>query len=361
MERIDEELKRVIPKYYQVKTEIKSLILSGRIKTGEKIPSEHELAKKWNVNRWTVNKAINQLVNEGLLYRKKGDGTYVSGLKRRVITKNIGVLVYHIESPFCSSLVRGIEEKASELGYNLILCNTFGKEEKIKDIINSFIVKNKVDGIICPPENINSSFSDFPVVVVPQVDKEKFKNFNYVITDDEDGSYKAIKYLIKLGHKKIGFLTPKNWSETALLHRWNGYKKAMKENNLDIDKKLIIETKGPDFKDGWVSIDKIIEKINLFTAIFCVNDSLAIGVLKGLREKGIKVPDDISIVGFDNIPLSSHPDIQLTTVEQPVYRIGEKAVEILIENIEGKCKKPVHIILPTKLVIRKTTGKCERR
>jgi len=360
------EFEEVIPKYYQIEKHIKALISSGKLKTGDRIPPEEVLSKQLNVNRGTISKAINRLVSEGVLYRKRGKGTFVIPYKIKK-THTLAVVLYHIDNPFYSKIVKGIEEKASEKGYHLILCNSLGDEEREQKYVERLIDEGKVDGFLLCPRNLNLTSSVFEilekrnisVIVFPQARKKKDgRNIGYVISDDKDGAYRAVRYLIRLGHSKIGFVSCKDWqSEVATLNRWDGYKKAMEENGIEVSRDYIIETSGVEMEDGWDIASEKLEKIKDFTALFCIGDNLAIGILKRLKEIGIRVPEEVSIVGFDNIDMAGYPDVQLTTVEQPTYLIGQKATDALIRIIEGELKERVDILLPTKLVVRKTTAR----
>jgi len=358
---------KVIPKYYQIERHIKYLISSGRLKPGDKLPPEEIIAEKLGIHRWTVNKALNHLVNEGLLYRNKSQGTYITSYKAEN-TKTIAVILYHIDNPFYSRIVKSIEEEASKKGYHLILCNSLGDEEKEVEYVVRLTKQRKVDGILICPRNLGLTSPVFdilnnvnlPFVVFPQVDKKKARGLNYVITDDKKGSYIAVRHLIKKGHREIGFVAPAEWDwkkAIFILDRWEGYRQAMEEEGIEVNDRFIIGTEGVEMEDGLkVAMEKI-EAIKNFTALFCVGDLLAIGILKGLERKGVKIPDEISIIGFDNIEMAGHFDICLTTVEQPTYLIGKKATEILINQIEGKRKSPEHVILQPKLIIRSSVEK----
>lgn len=365
IEQLSIEFEKAVPKYYQIEKHIKSLIASGKIKSGDKLPSEESLSEHLGLNRWTVNKAINHLVEEGILYRNRGQGTFVTPYKLKS-THTLAVVLYHIDSPFFSRIVKGIEEKASEEGYHLLLCNTLGDEDRETTYIRQLIEDEKVDGFLLCPSNKNLSSPLFdtlrekniPVVVFPQAgEKRNGHNISYVVTDDEQGAYDAVRHLTGIGHTRIGFVTSGNRMDKAILDRWNGYKKAMAENGTEVSEDYVIQTPGIDMEDGWNAAEEKIDAIKKFTAVFCIGDMLAIGMMKKLHSRGIKVPEDLSVVGFDNIDMAGYPDVQLTTVEQPTYLIGQKATEILIQNIEGRVKEPVHTVLPTKLIVRGTTAK----
>jgi len=362
------EFEEDIPRHYQIKRHIKSLIASGAIKAGDRIPPEERLAKEWNLNRLTVNKAINRLVEEGLLYRNRGQGTFVTPYKQKIM-RTLAVVLYHIDNPFYSKIVKGIEETASENGYHLILCNSMGDERKEKEYVDSLIEEEKTDGFLfCPHDlDLNSSVfetlanKNIPAVVFPQAGKKKNgHNISYVITDDRQGAYEAVKYLTGLGHRKIGFVTSGNRTNRAVMDRWDGYSKAMRENGTEVTENHIIEAAGLDMEDGWNAAAEKADMLKNFTAVFCIGDLLAIGILKRLRISGVRIPENLSVVGFDNIDMAGYPDVQLTTVEQPTYLIGQKATEILIKAIEGKLGEPAHLVLPTKQVKRTPTAKVRR-
>ncbi len=362
IKKVDKEI--AVPAYQQIGQMILKQLGSGKIKPGEKIPSESQLCEICSVSKITVRQAVSSLVDDGLLKKVPGKGTFVLP-ERKNSTKNIAVVLYHIDVPFYSKIVKGIEEESSAKGYNLILCNTLGDEDKEEGHVRSLIEDEKVDGfLICPKDLALSSpvfgmmkNKNIPFVVFPQAGAKKSKGINYVITDDEKGAYDAVRYLIRLGHKKIGFLTVSNWEgKISAVNRWRGYRNAMAEAGLGIMSEYVIEAPniGTDF--SWLDDDENMGKINNITAVFCIGDPLAICVMKKLSAEGFSIPGDLSIIGFDNIDMSGFPYIDLTTVEQPALSIGKNAASILIKSIQGKIDGNVHMVLPTRLIVRKTTG-----
>lgn len=274
-------------------------------------------------------------------------------------TNTIGLIIPDIRNPFFPELARGAEDKANEEGYNLIFCNTDDDIEKEEKYIN-MLVEKMVDGIVFTASSKKhtgfESFKKFPVPIV-LVDRDiDFDGIQgKVIVDNFMGGYEAGKHLLKLGHTEIVFLSGPLKSNTSR-NRLNGYKKALEEFNVAFKEECIIEGY---YRSEWgyeAAID-LLDSGREFTALFCANDLIAIGAIKALKEKNIKIPQEISIVGFDDIYMARLIDPELTTIKQPNYEMGYKSVEILINILEGKQENNKNINLKPKLVIRKSTSK----
>jgi LacI family transcriptional regulator len=182
------------------------------------------------------------------------------------------------------------------------------------------------------------------------------KDMDFVVTDDFNGSYKAVKYMIGLNHKRIAYLSyPKIYTGQE---RLKGYKQALVDNNIDVDDKLIIES-GALEENGYNTTKILLNKKNLPTGIFAFNDPVAWGAYKAIKEKGLKIPDDISLIGYADLPQSSLMDVPLTTVRQPRHKIGNVITERIIGRIEGKIKnnESNKVIVKTELVVRQSTRK----
>ena len=179
---------------------------------------------------------------------------------------------------------------------------------------------------------------------------------SYVCCDNFNSAYDAVTYLASIGHKRIGMLKglPKAMDASD---RFEGYKEALAENGLPFDEELVFDG---DFTEvgGFRAIKEMLARLgkNIPSAIFCANDDMAIGALTAIRESGLRCPEDIALVGFDNIRLSAYVNPPLTTVRQPVIEMGTQASIMLTELIEGKKKAPQISILPTELIIRKSCG-----
>ncbi len=274
-------------------------------------------------------------------------------------TYTIGLIIPDITNPFFPEVARGIEDAARQLGYSVIFYNTDNHINEEKKAIE--VLKGKqVDGLIVSlsidnkEELIKLNQEDFPVVQIDR--KAGFNQSTAVTIDNRLSAYKATAYLVRLGHKKIGHLTGDLHTLTAQ-ERLEGYKDALKEHGLEIKKEWILYgnyTKDP-VRD---EIKALLKKQDRPTAIFAANDLMATAVYKAVHECGLNIPEDISIVGHDNIELSSLVTPALTTMTQPKYKMGKLAAIFLIKDIEGKTYKHKDIVLDTELVERDSTAPC---
>ncbi|MFA1819453.1 LacI family DNA-binding transcriptional regulator [Virgibacillus oceani] len=266
------------------------------------------------------------------------------------------VLIHTFSNPYYSEIINGIEDYSIANDYNILLCETDSNPQR--EIIFLNMVKNKLaDGII----SMN-----------PTVDLEKLKALNenhsiimcsdyyedvsipYVAIDNELAAYKAVKHLIKLGNEKIAFINFDDNMAYARKRR-EGYERALNEFNLPIRDEWMCKTDGLDFQDGVQAMRKLLQLEERPTAVFAVSDTIAIGALKELNVKGIKIPEEIAVVGFDNIGFSNMTNPTLSTVSQPKYEMGYKAANMLIESIKGS--KADSVIMDHELIIRESTLK----
>jgi len=278
------------------------------------------------------------------------------GLKTKK-THTIGLIISDLSNPFYSSLIKGVENFAMKKNYSLIICNTnetLNKENLYIDVL----LKKKIDGLIIAPTGKNieifAQLKDEKVPFVFVDRKIKGIEIDVVLSDNIKGAYEATKHLIELGHKKIGVLIGLK-SITTSIERFRGYKKALKEYNIDIDPKLLVEGSSR-IESAQESIVELLNKPYRPTAIFSTNNLMTIGAMRGIVKKGLKCPDEISLVGFDDFDWASTFKPTLTTVAQQPYKLGEKAAEMLCKRIKNKSGKFKEIRIPTELRIRNSTG-----
>ncbi len=326
-----------------------------------------DIAKKANVSYATVSRALNNKKGvRGETGRKireiAGELNYrPNAIARGLVKKqthSFGLIIPDITNPFFPEVARGIEDGAREAGYSIFLCNTNWEKNREIHYIN-LLAEKRVDGIIIAPISNKVEFlektlnSKIPVVYVSNAPHDTQNS--YVVIDNIRGGFLATRHLIELGYNSIGFIGASNDSLT-IDERLKGYKLAFKKYGMEVDESNI---KLGDFKreTGYNLIKRMIEMSNYPRAVFAENDLLALGVIQGVKESGLSVPGDVAVVGFDDIPFASFPEVQLTTICQPKYEMGKKAVEIILETIEegsGKwvCRK---IILEPELIIRKSS------
>ncbi|SKA91168.1 transcriptional regulator, LacI family [Caloramator quimbayensis] len=320
-----------------------------------------DIAKILNVSYATVSKALSdrddiseemkakvRKVAEELNYKPN----YIArGLVKKE-TKTIGLIIPDITNPFYSEIAMAIEETVNKEGYSVFLCNSNWKNSNENDYIN-LLTSKKVDGIIIAPigeESLNLESVDIPIVIVGT--KKSYNNQNYVVIDDEKGGYIAVKHLIKQNCKKIMFVGGKQ-NVQSNKQRLEGYKRALIESNYEINEQYI---RSGNFKQesGYLIMKKVFNDGIIPDGVFAGNDLLALGVMRSALDFGLKIPDDIKIVGFDDIPFASLPEISLTTILQPKYKMGEHAANMLLSKIKNPEINCENIILKPKLIKRKT-------
>ena len=277
-------------------------------------------------------------------------------------TKTLGLVITTIANPFYTELSQGIETTAIRLGYNIILCSTnydVSIEKQYTDMLRS----KGVDGIIFTsahmgdPNIIGLAEEGFPMVLVnrrtyhPMV-REKI---DYIGVDNIRGGFLAVEHLIKLGHSRIGVIGGSSESSVGF-ERLEGGKKALAAHGLEAVGDYFLEgdfLKGSGYEGG----KKFLRMNEPPTAIFAANDYMALGTYQAVVEEGMRIPEDMALVGFNDIEFTSMKGIELTTIGQKKYEMGAMAVKTLVERIEGRKTGPsVETILEPELIIRKTCG-----
>jgi LacI family transcriptional regulator len=268
-------------------------------------------------------------------------------------TMTIGIVVQDISSPFFDETLRGIDDGLKDTGYTCVIVSGHWNAQEEAERVQLLLAR-KVDGIILLSGRISDDavikFSHRrPIVATGRAIRTK-TTLGFKI-DNEYGAYLAVKHLIELGHRRIAFVSgPSNSTDAG--ERLNGYVRALQEADIEVDQALIAEG---DFHEacGLMAINHLFETRQQFTAIFAANDLSAYGVRLGLYRKGIRVPEDISLVGFDDLPGSAYTAPPLTTVHQPLYDIGRLATNALLAIIQGKEIQAE--VPPVELVVRETT------
>ncbi|MGC8821115.1 MAG: LacI family DNA-binding transcriptional regulator [Fervidobacterium sp.] len=266
----------------------------------------------------------------------------------------IGVIVADNSNPFYAELVKGIEIEARKNGYSIILINTDRNYENEVRAIKT-LLQRRVDGLIITA--IQSQTEDIRELVenhIPNVivgSKLDGITTNYVYSDDENGGYIAMKYLLETGHKNILFLNGMEYKFAAKM-REKGAKKALKEHNKDAKIRVIRSYEG--FDNAYEIFEKYISKTKNFDAVICYNDIYALAVLKVLKEKSIKVPEDVSLLGFDDIQFASIVTPSLTTVRVDKLKLGAEAFNSLIKTIKEKIV--TELVVPVELIKRESVA-----
>ena len=256
-------------------------------------------------------------------------------------TNTLGLMLPDLTNLYLSTIATGVEKKAQQSGYSVFFCNTSESIDKCLQYISEF-VQRKVDGIVViPPSNINEAGAN--ITIANALEKSKipyvlvdraiqYLPHDFITIDNELGGYIATQHLISLGHKKIGCITGP-LTEFGAKRRLQGYKTALSEEGIPLDESMIFEG-NYHLESGYQGASYLIKKG--VTAIFACNDMMAIGVNRFATEKNLSIPNDLSLVGFDNNPMAELLNISLTTVSQPAELMGKQACSILLGKIKGK-------------------------
>lgn len=273
-------------------------------------------------------------------------------------SNNIVVIIPDITNPFNAGLVRSIEKKSQARGYSVLLGDTQSDEKRIKHYAG-MVDSRQADGIILCSQFMpfeldgNNTAINLPPLVNAN-ENSHVKGVHKVMLDNKGAAIIAVNHLLSLGHKRIACITgPENTSTSQ--ERLAGYKKALEQAGIEVDEHFI-EAGDYQIESGISATQKLLLQKDRPTAIFCFNDEMAIGSITLLKETGFKIPDDISVMGFDDIRFSQYVSPKLTTVRQPVEEIGRASVDMLIGLIEGNVVANDFIAFPVELVIRNSTG-----
>ncbi|MFW6229578.1 MAG: LacI family DNA-binding transcriptional regulator [Halanaerobium sp.] len=327
-----------------------------------------DVAKLAGVSLSTVSRVLNDssLVREETAHRvqkavEKLD--YQINDSARILRTNtsnlIGVIGAGMERPFLANLLKGIEAEARERGYALIYGDSDGEFEKEQNYLN-IMKQKKIDGIILITTNyyndLLSIVKNYQIPVVFASGYISDPEISCVTVDNVAAAYDIVEFLCQAGHKDIAFIKGPDLDLLASQERLRGVKLALRLSDIEYNPDLFIEGDFT-FESGYSAAKKIVNKFPDVTAIFAFNDEMAVGVIRYLKEQNIKVPEEISVVGFDGIELGKYIDPALTTVKQSGYQLGLKSIEILNKIINQEKIEDNKIFIPHQLVVRESTNK----
>jgi DNA-binding LacI/PurR family transcriptional regulator len=329
--------------------------------------TQEDVARQAGVSRATVSAVINntryvspeikekvRTVMEAMAYEPNA---IARGLKfSRTFT--LGLLVPNLQSPFWPTVVQGIEDEARRNKYNVIFYSTAEDEAQELEGMNLFLGR-RVDGMLAAPAGHSHAeylarlaAHSMPIVLLDR--RLENSGLSSISVDNLQGSYHAVRHLLEVGRRRIGVTSIPETISTGR-ERIAGYEKALTEFGMELDPNLV--------RTASFSIDASVEQtMRLFElseppdAIFATNHSAVIGALQAIRSLGKAVPEEVAVIGFDDYPWMSLLDPPLTTISQPMYRLGKLAAELLIQTIEGQVKEPKSIILETNFMHRKSCG-----
>jgi DNA-binding LacI/PurR family transcriptional regulator len=277
---------------------------------------------------------------------------------RRNQTTIIGVIIPDISNPFFPLVVRGVEDIAYQNSYRLMLCNTDNDAQKEQVYFNELRAYRMAGLIVIPSADsrlvplAGGAGGDIPVICLDRC-PEGWKG-DTVTVDNEEGAYQAIRYLLELGHRRIACIAGQ-LHVTSGVERLKGFRRALREAGISIAPEYIQEGRF-DRLSGYEKALMLLQFSPRPTAIFAANDLVALGVLAAMRELGLRCPEDVSLVGFDDLELASFTNPALTTVAQPAYQMGARAAGLLFERLRGEAVPTQRIVMKATLKTRDSTA-----
>jgi GntR family transcriptional regulator of arabinose operon len=357
-----------VPKYAQLKKEIQSWIYTGHLKQNEQLPSEHELSRLFDMSRQTVRQAVGEMVQEGLLYRIQGKGTFCSGMvgKKYKDIPTVAIMTTYISDYIFPLIVRGAEALLRKNGYRLLLFSTDNDKAKERECLE-MILSQPISGLIVEPTksaegNPNLSYylslesQGIPYLMI----NERYSELECpsIKLDDELGGYRAAYHLIEAGHRRIaGFFKT---DDLQGVNRLKGFLRAHRECKLPFMTESIVQYKSEEKFD--IPLQRAIELLGSEerpTAFVCYNDELAVRMLEIVRQAELNVPEDLSIVGYDDSFLATATEVKLTSLAHPKIEMGRQAAEVLVQIIEGRVSSESvgTVMIKPELIIRESSNK----
>lgn len=356
------------PVYLQIEKELITYFKKNNFSNGDKLPTEHQLMGLFSVSRTTIRKALQVLKNKGLIDRSQGSGTFYTGRQNTPVsfkeTKILGLINYLFMDYIYTEISRGIEEEIQDSAYSLIISNSYINDEKQYNAIEQLINKG-IDGLILEPaqnlqiQNHHPILSLLEKTNIPVVTIHwgiNYKSVSTVTLDDVFAGELAAQYLLEKGHTKIGYIYKKDIQPG--FDRCRGFCKKLKEEGYPLEDKYCYSYISTDLAEnkmpGYMLTKKMFLENNVPpTAVFYFNDNLAIQGYKALAELDLKIPKDVSILGFDDHSNAAVVTPPLTTFSHPKYNLGRWAAKILMDEIENNFKtRPMKLTFKPKLIER---------
>ena len=330
-------------------------------------PTAKDVARQAGVSIATVSRVVNKQANVGpqmrarVLQAIEALGYQPSRTAQRLRAKRghvIGLIISDVQNPYFTAVARGIEDVAYQHGYSLILCNSDEDSEK-EHLYLDVMRAEAVAGVI-----LATTVEDNPgvrqlvsnAIPVVAIDRQLTDpTIDSVMVDSVQGTVEAMSYLIELGHRRIGFIGG-SLTITTMRERRDGYLLAHQRHGLPVSPQLM-QFGAPKQTGGYACALELLRQQPMMTAVFASNNLMAMGALKAILERGLRIPEDISVVSFSDMPWGSLLQPSLTVISQPDYELGQKAAELLVERLRRPDKPVSHLQLDLKLIVRASTGR----
>lgn len=326
----------------------------------------YDVAREANVSLATVSRVLNNSphVRESTR-RRVQDAIDKLGFEPNLVasalmtkrTRLVALLVPDISNPFYAEVARGVEDAAAELGYNCVICNVGGDTAKQAEYVN--VLRRKgIDGMIFGTANyddklvLDLSRGSYPLTLMAR--DVPAAEVNRVLVDDGAGGAMAARHLLELGHRRLAMVTEPGGIHSSQ-ERARGFREALDEAARDGVEAVYLEAEGSDIAAGLAAGRRLLDMTPRPTAVFAANDLLAIGILQAAREADTRVPDDLSVVGFDGTVMADVTQPPLTTIVQPMRDMGKAAVRLLVETLQNGGEHQ-RIVMSPELRVAGTTA-----
>ncbi len=353
-------------KYYKMHHDLQEQIRRGELRAGDRVPSENQLAAVYQVSRQTVRKALAILEQEGDIYAVHGKGTFVSERVRpEHKSHNIAVVTTYLSDYIFPRVIQGIDDVLTAQGYSILLKNTRNSRSQEAKCLEELLQKD-IDGVIIEPSKSQISCRHLhfyerleeygiPYVFI-QGCFDRMEDKPQVLMDDCRGGYLITKYLLDTGHRNIAGIFKADDIQGQNRHR--GYVQALQESGVLYDPDKVIWFHTEDRKvHPQEGILRLLSKGIQPEAIVCYNDQIAMQVIAALTARGLRVPEDISVTGYDNSYMAMGGEYHLTTIVHPQEKLGEMAAQLLLSLLRGETLKAEErkILIQPELVVGNTT------
>jgi DNA-binding LacI/PurR family transcriptional regulator len=328
-------------------------------------PSIKDIARLARVSHSTVSRALQNspLVNSDTAQRirqiARDSGYRASAVARGLVmrkTLTVGVVVTTIADPFVSEVVGGIEDFANDHGYSVFFANSHADPEREKRVAQAF-AERRVDGILVTSSRVGSLYvpllSELRVPIVLINNQHPTSLTHAVVIENVEAGRAATEHLIGLGHRRIAYLGDR-FGYASETERFTGYRQALEHAGLPFHPELVVHGDGKP-EAAVPATESLLALPQRPTALFCYNDMSALGAFRAIRAAGLRVPHDISVVGFDDLFIASYTDPPLTTLRQPMHQMGRTAMECLLKLMSAH-QPPETIRVPAQLIVRESTA-----
>jgi DNA-binding LacI/PurR family transcriptional regulator len=359
------------PLHALIAARVRRYIREGLYAPGQRIPAEVDLARQLGVSRGTVRHALRELLGDGVIQTVAGRGSFVPDMTSRRSAGLIGMILPSVVRARNPELISGAEETVRQAGYSLVLGisgdDRWLETEQIQRIVGqgaSGLIVYAVDGPLDEPALRRLVDRGFPVVLIDRYFPDLA--VDVVTMDNISGGFVAVQHLVQRGYRRIGYIGTNNLDTSSIFERMAGYRWALREFGLELDPELVCTSvrrllawppREPEKeRHNEQVLRAFLETPDRPDAVFVCNDYVAFEVVQVAEELRLRIPEDLAIVGFDNVAYTDYFGVPLTTVEQPRQEIGATAASLLLERIAGRRTRVGRVVVSSRLIVRRSTA-----